>query len=147
MGLAAPAGRTGPAPSAAGKMVVARFVDGRILKGTTYDFLPGKPVFHLYVDGNEKAKAEAVQMADLKAVFFVKDFSGVSERKDRYDFAATQGHGRKVRLIFQDGEEMAGFTNGYNPASQGFFLIPADAAGNNVRIYVLNKAIKTFRWA
>lgn len=147
MGLASPAGRSGPAPSAAGKMAVARFVDGRILKGTTCDFLPGKPAFHLHVDGDEKAKAEAVQMADLKAVFFVKDFSGVSEREDRYDFTVTQGHGRKVRLIFQDGEEMAGFTNGYNPASQGFFMIPADAAGNNIRIYVLNKAVKTFRWA
>jgi len=128
-------------------MVVARFADGRMLKGTTYDFLPGKPAFHLHVDGDEKTKAEAVQMADLKAVFFVKDFSGVSERKDRYDFAATQGYGRKARLTFHDGEEMAGFTNGYNPANQGFFLIPADAAGNNVRIYVLNKAIKTFLWA
>jgi hypothetical protein len=128
-------------------MVVARFVDGRTLKGTTYDFLPGKPAFHVHVNGNEKAKAETVQMADLKAVFFVKDFSGASERKDRYDFATTQGYGRKAQLTFQDGEEIAGFTNGYNPASQGFFLIPANAEGNNTRVYVLNKAIKSFRWA
>ena len=147
MSVAAPGDRIAPAPAAAGKMAVARFVDGRILKGTTYDFLPGKPAFHLHVDGDEKTKAETVRMADLKAVFFVKDFSGARERKDRYDFAATKGYGRKARITFQDGEEMAGFTNGYNPASQGFFLIPADAAGNNVRIYVLNKAIKTFGWA
>ncbi|HYV84997.1 MAG TPA: hypothetical protein VFB49_03715 [Patescibacteria group bacterium] len=147
MSLAAPAGPGRPASAAAGKMIVARYVDGRILKGTTYDFLPGKSAFHLHVDGNEKAKAETVQMADLKAVFFVKDFSGAVDRKDRYDFAATQGYGRRVWLTFQDGEEMAGFTNGYNPASQGFFLIPADADGNNARVYVLNRSIKIFRWA
>jgi hypothetical protein len=142
-----------PAPGAAaapadavGRMVVARFRDGRMIKGTTRDFLPNRPQFHIYLDGDEKARALEVTMDSLKAVFFVKDYAGESGRKDAYDFARVQGYGRKVRVTFHDGEEISGFTTGYNPKAQGFFLIPADQRSNNARVYVLNQAIREFRW-
>ncbi len=33
------------------RLVVVRFLDGRILKGTTQDFAPNKTEFHLYEGG------------------------------------------------------------------------------------------------
>ncbi len=137
---------TGAVPSAAGRMIVARFVDGRTLKGTTHDFLPTRPNFHVYVDGNERAKAETVAVADLKAVFFVKDFSGSKDRADVPGFDGAQGFGRNAQVTFADGETISGRTTGYNPQALGFFLLPADAGGNNTRIYVVNKAVSTFKW-
>jgi hypothetical protein len=141
------ASKESPSPAdAVGRMVVARFRDGRMVKGTTRDFLPNRPLFHVYVDGDEKARALEVTMDSLKAVFFVKDYTGESVRRDDYDFARAQGYGRKARVTFHDGEEISGFTTGYNPKAQGFFLIPADQRSNNARIYVLNQAIREFRW-
>ena len=45
-------------------------------------------------------------------------------------------------VTFKDGEMLAGFTMGYNPNNQGFFLIPADPDSNNSRAYILNSALK-----
>jgi hypothetical protein len=148
MGSQSPAPRAGaPAPGAAGRMVVAHFRDGRTLKGTTHDFLPNRPTFHVYVDGDERSKAVTLSAADLKAVFFVKDYSGSKERVDVAGFADARGFGRKAEVTFADGEVVSGFTTGYNPAALGFFLIPADAGGNNNRIFVVNQAVRSFRWA
>ncbi|HKQ97980.1 MAG TPA: hypothetical protein VJV75_08900 [Candidatus Polarisedimenticolia bacterium] len=135
-----------PAPGAAGRMIVARFVDGRTLKGTTHDFLPNRPTFHIYVDGNERSKAETVSVADLKAVFFVKDYAGSKDRTDVPGFDGAQGFGRNAQVTFADGETISGRTTGYNPTALGFFLLPADAGGNNTRIYVVNKAVRKFEW-
>ncbi len=51
--------------------VVVRFKDGTIMKGNTSDFFPNKASFHLsYPEG----KIEEIDVKELKAVFFVKDF-------------------------------------------------------------------------
>jgi hypothetical protein len=128
-----------------GRMVVARFLDGRLLKGTIHDFAPNKQEFHLYEGGNERSRAVAVPAESLKALFFVKSYEG---NKDHVDSVEHQGggQGRKIRVRFLDGEEMAGTTMGYSPQKQGFFLIPADAEGNNVRVYVLNSAVAKVEW-
>ena len=52
--------------------VVARLTDGGMLKGTTRDFSPNKPDFHVYPGGDLRASAVKVSLARLKAVFFVK---------------------------------------------------------------------------
>lgn len=135
-----------PSASAAGRMIVARFCDGRIMKGTTHDFLPNRPTFHIYVDGNERSKAETVSVADLKAVFFVKDYAGQKDRADVPGFEGAQGFGRNAQVTFADGETICGRTTGYNAQALGFFMLPADAGGNNTRIYVVNKAVREFRW-
>lgn len=135
-----------PAAGAAGRMIVARFADGRTLKGTTHDFLPNRPSFHIYVDGNERSKAETVTVAELKAVFFVKDYAGSKERADVPGFEGAQGFGRNAQVTFADGETISGRTTGYNPQALGFFMLPADAGGNNTRIYVVNKAVREFKW-
>ena len=135
-----------PASAVSGRMVVARFEDGRMIKGTTQDFAPNKPTFHIYENGDESATAVTVTIDELKAIFFVKSFEGARERNENYDFKKTQGHGRKALVMFDDAEVVAGFTMGYNRSRPGFFLIPADEESNNSRIYVVNKAVKSINW-
>ena len=120
--------------------VVARYRDGRTVKGVTRDFAPGKPTFHVFEDGDEKRTAIQVGVAELKAVFFVKSYEGDPTRQDEYDFDTVRQQGRRVVVTFEDGEQVAGYTMGYSEAKPGFFVIPADAGSNNARIYVVAQA-------
>ncbi len=135
-----------PAPAVAGRMVIARFRDGKMIKGTTHDFGPNKQFFHVYDGGDETTGAICVSMDSLKAVFFVKSYEGQKERDEAYDFQNVKGHGKKVAMMFDDGEIIAGYTMGYKADGQGFFLLPADPGSNNARVYILNQAIKKLHW-
>jgi hypothetical protein len=130
-----------------GSSVVARFLDGRVLKGTTHDFAPQKPFFHLSIWGEPNAKAITVPIGALKALFFVKSYQGDPKRIDDNDLASARGQGRKVMVTFNDGEVICGFTSAYSKDKAGFFLIPADAKGNNARVFVLTAAVRKVLWA
>jgi len=121
--------------------VVVRYLNGQVLKGTTQDFYPNRPQFHLLpADGGEPV---AVRAADLKAVFFVKTLAGDRERKKLRGFVAApaeSAQGKKIAVRFKDGELICGYTLSYTPDRDGFFVSPADIGGNNIRIYVLTKA-------
>jgi hypothetical protein len=116
--------------------VVVKFKDKKMLKGTTSDFFPNKNQFHLEVPGGELLD---INVEDLKAIFFVKDFEGNKDRQKSYTDEIT-GTGRKMQVEFSDGESIVGFTLGYSPDRQGFYLTPADAGGNNLRIFVVKSA-------
>ena len=45
-----------------------------------------------------------------------------------------------MKVSFSDGEEIIGYTLGYSPDRQGFYLTPADLKGNNERIFVIKSA-------
>src|SRR5512145_511206 len=119
--------------------IVVRYQDGRIVKGHTGDFLPTKPVFHLtLIDAPRDAKPIDVKIAEVKAIFFVKDFTGNRERPKGQEFPAGKPVvGRKIRVVFQDGETLVGTTQGYDATRPGFFVIPADAQSNNDRCFVV----------
>ena len=121
--------------------VVARFLDGRTIKGTTRDFGPNKAQFHLFPWGEESDKPLDIVVGALKALFFVRSFEGNKDHVEDNSFETAKGQGRKLVVHFRDGETIAGYTMGYNPANQGFFLIPADPDSNNTRIYVVNAAV------
>jgi small nuclear ribonucleoprotein (snRNP)-like protein len=125
--------------------IVVRYQDGRVVKGTTGDFLPTKPAFHLTpVDAPPDARPLDVQVAEVKAIFFVKDFAGNPARKNVQEFSAGKPVvGRKIRVAFQDGEILVGTTQGYDPSRPGFFVIPADAHSNNERCFVVTRATKS----
>ena len=124
--------------------VVARFLDGRILKGNTNDFFPGKPVFHATpADAAAGSKPLEIQIKDLKAVFFVKDFSGKPQHRKRQEFDPGRPPvGRKIKVVFKDDEVMVGTTQGYQPDRPGFFMVPADSESNNERCYVFSASAK-----
>jgi len=71
-------GRPGTYTLAVQNRVVARYLDGRTLKGQTADFLPTRPNFHVIPSGQAGTSIQVVdvKIADLKAVFFVKDLVG-----------------------------------------------------------------------
>jgi hypothetical protein len=122
--------------------VAVRFKDGRVLKGTTRDFMPGKLFFHLAEYGSEELIE--IKMDDLKAVFFVKDFVGRAEYSEAKDFPdrPPAAKGRKIAVLFSDGELLTGYTLGYDARRPGFFMMPTDEMSNNDRIYVVRSAVQ-----
>ena len=124
-----------------GNRVVARYRDGRMIKGVTTDFGPARDVFHVAPEGG--GAPVTVRHADLKAVFFVRDFAGDPGHQKRNEFELGKlAIGKKLRVLFEDGEVLVGTTQGYQPGRPGFFLIPADPAGNAERCYVVAAATK-----
>jgi hypothetical protein len=123
------------------KLVIARFRDGRMIKGTSLDVAPNRPMFHVVPPGE---RAVEVQMADLKALFFVRSLAGnpgyrestVPDPKDPRLRGATL-----VSLSFGDGETMVGMMIGYPPKKPYFFLTPVDPNSNNIRTLVNRDAV------
>ena len=115
-----------------------------MVKGLTNDFLPVKSVFHLLPDGSSpSAKPVEISVGELKALFFVRNLMGDPEHKKTNAFdPAKPPMGRKMRVEFKDGEILIGTTQGYQPDRPGFFIVPADAASNNERCFIVAAATK-----
>ena len=118
--------------------IVVHYLGGKIIKkGFTSDFSPNKNVFHIKdKDSNETTE---VDLSSLKAVFFVTDFVGNKDYKDRQDVERS-GLGKRIKVLFKDTETIIGYTTGFSPGRTGFFLFPADPESNNERIFVVNAA-------
>jgi hypothetical protein len=118
--------------------VVVHSLGGKLLKGTTQDFFPNRPLFHVLP--NDGKNGIEVKTKQLKAVFFVKDFEGSRQRRDVRGFINGPGEtaqGKKLAVRFKDGELLCGYSLSYSPDRDGFFMFPADAGSNNLRIYVI----------
>jgi hypothetical protein len=126
--------------------LVVRYRDGRTLRGQTADFVPARPSFHLVPTDPSGARSGAVvevQLADLKALFFVKDLVGNPAHAEATEFAPGDTRpGRRIRVEFLDGEVLVGTTLGYQASRPGFFVIPADPRSNNQRCFVVSGAVK-----
>jgi hypothetical protein len=123
--------------------VVVAYLDGRRLKGYTNDFSPVRDQFFLFPDGVETKPGDrgtSVRIAELKALFFVKDFAGNPGHTEMP--ASSPLPGKRIEVIFSDGEKLIGSSVAYNPRNLGFFMQPADPAGNNERIFVVNRNVK-----
>jgi len=123
-------------------------MDGRVVKGTTRDFFPNRPIFRVLPVG--AAKESEIQCRQLKAVFFVKDLTGDENRKDLRGFVDGPGEttkGKKIAVRFKDGEFLCGYSLSYSPERVGFFLFPSDPGSNNLRIYVMTYAAVEVRAA
>lgn len=125
-----------------------RFANGRLIKGYTSDFFPNKPFFRVRpVDAAPTEAGIEVFVKELKAVFFVKDFTGNPEYNERKDFDGNpQSVGRRMEVTFTDGEVLVGSTMGHDPKRPGFFLYPADPESNALRVFVISAAVNSFRF-
>ncbi|MEJ2154155.1 MAG: hypothetical protein P8X96_02370, partial [Desulfobacteraceae bacterium] len=54
--------------------------------------------------------------------------------------------GRKTKVKFKDGEIIYGYTLGYSPERQGFYLTPADLGSNNERIFIVTSATENVQF-
>lgn len=132
--------------AAAWQKVVVRYADGQLLKGFTHDFHGSKSQFSLWPSTTAAAHERVVvPFARLKAVFFVREFGGNPDHIERKMFEAP-AHGRRIEVTLLDNEVIVGTTLNYRADSIGFFVIPADAGGNNQRIFVVSSAVRQVRF-
>jgi hypothetical protein len=132
--------------------VVARFRNGKLVKGYARDFSVDSDTIVLK-DQNTRQE-QRVAIDELKAVYFVKTFKGVKEHVERKAFGIRKSSGRKVFIKFSDTEAVVGFIEGDVPwdkgfslaklgkKAKGFFITPADGDSNNKRIFVVGSAIQ-----
>jgi hypothetical protein len=116
--------------------IVAHYKNHQIVKGISNNFFPNKIFFNLEAPSGESSR---IDIEHLKAVYFTKDFAGDKDRQDAYT-DEIRGAGRKMKVEFFDGEVVIGYSLGYSPDRQGFFLTPADIDGNNERIFVVSSS-------
>jgi hypothetical protein len=127
--------------------VVARYINGRRVKGFSQDFFPNKDRLHVYPAAKPSGEAVEVLVKELKAIFFVQDFAGNSLYNERKKYIeGEKPSGRKVEVTFMDGEVLVGTTLGYDPSRPGFFLFPADPKSNNLRVFAVSTAVKKVRY-
>jgi hypothetical protein len=127
--------------------VVARYLDGRTIRGYTTDFRPDVEVFHLVSQEKGEEKSYTIVLDELKAVFFVKQLEGMDPKRPvvKREFSDIKDRrllGKKVKVVFKDGEELKGTTLGYSPKRKGFFFTPIDPESNNERIFAVLSAVK-----
>ena len=133
--------------------VVARFNDGKVLKGYLKDFSINKEV--VILQEAEKKKKHTISIEDIKAIFFVKSFEGDSEYRERKAYGIRKSTGRKIYVKFKDGESMIGFIEGELPwkkgffmrskqdeEKKGFFMIPTDSDSNNIKIFIIGSSVR-----
>ena len=118
------------------------------MKGTTQNFFPNKPVFHVNRQGGTgPGDVIEVKLEDLKAVFFVRDFTGNPKHVERKQLApGDRPQGRLMEVTCKDGEVIVGTTTGYDPKRPGLFLFPIDPSTNNVKVFVVTGAVGTARF-
>lgn len=125
--------------------VVAHFIDHTVIKGTSADVDPKRPLCH--VQTPDRGVVE-VDLRQVKALFFVRDFDG----KPDYDESNAPAPGdqrlrgtRQVEIEFADGELLGGLMNRYPPLGPFFFVLPLDQASNNIRILVNRESVSSMR--
>jgi len=117
------------------KKLVLHYADGTVGAGFSVPFADGTDL--LKVETLESRVLE-VPLAELKAAFFVKTFSGNPEYERDPDMQGLREktRGRFVRVTFRDGEILVGEVSRDADLSRGFYLTVLDPNDNNVMVYV-----------
>ncbi|HOM99080.1 MAG TPA: hypothetical protein PLM33_02375 [Acidobacteriota bacterium] len=123
--------------------VIARALDGRLFKGfSKADFIGEE--FQLI---DAKGNPTKIPLAELKAIFFVRDFRGDPAHNAIHFFAKEPPRPWLwVRVTFVDGEVLEGRArNNVNLMDgKGFFLWVSDDTANNEAAFVVRSALKEF---
>jgi hypothetical protein len=120
--------------------VVARMMDGELVRGSSSDLDVTRPFFHITEDGS--SQPFRVEVQDLKAIFFVKSFRGNPDHVENKTFGSERTAGRKIWVEFTDGEELAGWCADYRTEAEGFHLFPPDPNSNIEKAYIPSSAVK-----
>ncbi|HYU16282.1 MAG TPA: hypothetical protein VEL05_09430 [Candidatus Acidoferrum sp.] len=125
-----------------GTLIVAHRIDGTVMKGTSLDVDPKRPTCHLRPEGGEVIE---IALTEVKALFFVKSWTGEAARNDAKQPATGDSRllgTRQVRVVFADGEEIVGLMNRFPPITPFFFMLPIDPQSNNIRILINGAATR-----
>lgn len=121
--------------------VVARYIDGRVVKGVSHDIDPARPTCHIRTEDRQSIE---VRLADLKALFFVRSLAGDPTHREGSTLEAGDQRARGAQPIeveFADGERVVGLTVRYPPVRPFFYVVPADGRSNNLRILINRAAV------
>jgi uncharacterized protein DUF6982 len=128
------------------RKVIARKLDGQTIRGyleTTRDLASTKNITIVSL----ARKVTRVPKVEMKALFFVRKFSGNKEYNE-IKFFRTQPKidGLWVRVSFYDDELLEGLivNSSHFLLDDGFYLRPPDPHSNNRLIYVVKAALKDF---
>jgi len=126
------------------KMVV-RFSGGETMSCFGDSFIPGEKEM-LVKDLNENI--HNIALDSVKMVCFVRHFVTDSQNTHRRPGKMLfQGvPGRKVKIVFRDGEVFEGITSLRERPRIGFFLTPLNPNSNNVNIYANPAEIESFKF-
>ncbi len=111
--------------------VVVHTLEGLVKRGSISDARLDAPTLPLAQQAG--APPEELPTAKVKAIFFM-----LSPGEP-----APAPAGKKVRVTFTDGRQIAGFSPDYTEAGAGFYMIPADTRTNTGRIWVYRSAVKS----
>ena len=122
--------------------VIAHYQNGQVVKGLAEAFSPAKGTLQLLPLGScPGTRPLFIRLPELKGVFFVRHLEGNPAHSKRNTFDPTNlTPGRRIRVVFRDGEVLQGHTPHYDPEHKGFFVLPADQRSNNERCYVVRSA-------
>jgi hypothetical protein len=122
-------------------LIVARYQDGRVVKGISLDVDPARPTLHVR-EGT--GPAVEVKLSDLKALFFVRSLEGNPGHREGLAPDPKDPRSRGMALVtlrFADGETIVGLTIRFPPTRPYFFVLPVDQESNNIRILVNRAAV------
>jgi hypothetical protein len=128
------------------RKVIARKLNGEILKGymETVPELSGEDNISIISLTEETIK---VPKRELKALFFVRKFSGNREYSEiKFFDSQPKIDGLWVRVTFYDNELIEGIVSNSIRflMEDGFYLKPPDPNSNNRIMYVVKSALKDF---
>ncbi len=110
--------------------VVVHTVEGQVKRGILEEPDLASPILTLASQPGQPG--EQVAMDKVKAIFFML---APGEK-------APAPEGKKVRVTFHDGRQVAGFSPDYDESGVGFFMFPGDTRTNTGRIWVYRSAVR-----
>jgi hypothetical protein len=110
--------------------VVVHTVEGLVKRGVLAD--PALDTQALALAPQPGGAPEEIPTDKVKAIFFMLS---PGEK-------APAAEGKRVRVTFRDGRQIAGFSPDYHEDGIGFFMVPADTKTNTGRIWVYRAAVR-----
>ena len=130
------------------RKVIIRKLNGEILKGYADPSLdPASAKENSVTISSLTEEVICVPKSEIKALFFVRKFSGNKEYAEvKFFESQPRIDGLWVRLYFFDNEAIEGIvSNSMNFLREdGFYLKPPDPNSNNRLMYVVKSALKDF---
>ncbi|ABC79843.1 DUF6982 domain-containing protein [Anaeromyxobacter dehalogenans] len=109
--------------------VVIHTLEGLVRRGVIEDAALDAPALDLVAQG---PLPERIPTDKVKAIFFML---APGE-------AAPAAEGKRVRVTFRDGRQVAGFSPDYREDGPGFFMVPADTRTSTARIWIYRSAVR-----
>ena len=123
------------------KKVVVELLDKKLLRGyVNPGHLPGAVSLDLLTQDGEH---EEIEMAEVRAVYFVRDFAEDIEMERKSFLSRPKLNGLWVRMRFRDGEALEGVIPNdlLTFVDNGLQITPPDFNSNTDRIYVPRSAL------